>query len=90
MRQLNIDDLINEVLMEWDPLQIGEMNGPLNTEYLSYILRIKNVLYSNGNLTELLEGILTEEMGLNYSCNNVSHKKDLMAICNQLKQLINL
>lgn len=73
--------------MEWDPLQVAEMNGPVSTEYISYIPKIIEKLNNQKDLIKLLETIITNDMGLSYDANNLQHKKDVVEISHKLFQL---
>jgi hypothetical protein len=83
----NLQDKINDILIQWDPLQIKEMNGPVEFEYLDYISLIQEKLENLEQLENLLESILVNEMGLSYDSLNAFHKEELVDISLKLNKL---
>ena len=78
---------INKVLMQWDPINIAEIGGPIDTEYSSYI---PSIIENSNNLDDLmnfLESIL-QELASAYDKNNPNHKNHLISICEQIISII--
>lgn len=71
-----INEKINNVLSQWDPLNVGEEIS--RVEYKGYVPKILNSSSNFILLVNTLESILVNDLGLEYKHNNIEHKKDLL------------
>lgn len=82
-----LEEQINELLVKWDPIQIGCMGGPVHNEYAFYIPRLIAVLHDRQQIKFMLEQIVIEEMGLAYDRNNKDHVSELEELSENLFSL---
>ena len=74
--------VINDILMEWNPLNI---DGPaLQEEYLRYIPNIISIRSDKDQLFKYLENILKNEMGLIY---NQNINKEIVEVSNKINKV---
>lgn len=76
---------INQVLVEWDPIGVGE--DLASDEYRSYISQILISSESEHKLLKCLEDIVNQ-MEIGYDPQNKKHKYDLKQVCNKIIQLV--
>lgn len=67
---------INEILAEWNP--IGVPSEISKEEYSRYVLNLFKYQNDYIALVKYMEFILTEEIGLNYDCNKIDDKKEIL------------
>lgn len=78
--------LINDVLMEWNP--IGVIGGSvLMDEYVSYIPRLIRVKHNSDLLLKELEGILTKDLGMSYDPEDVERRQDLIEVAKKINAI---
>jgi hypothetical protein len=81
----NIGEEINDILTEWDPLDVGE--DIAGDEYRGYIpIIIKNIKVKE-NLIHCLEDIVKNDLEVGYDKHNYNHKNDLINLVNRLMNL---
>ena len=68
--------LINDIFIEWNPIEVPP--DVAEDEYIIYVVSIienrKNII----DIVSVLQNILINEIGLNYSPENVEHKKEIV------------
>ncbi len=78
---------INEILAEWNP--IGVPSEISKEEYSRYVLNLFNHQNDYIGLINYMEFILTEEIGLNYDCNNIDDKKEVVFYADKIFEIFN-
>ena len=63
-----ITEMINQILMEWDPIGVGPELAI--DEYQGYIPIILRSCFDKKKLLDCLQNIVIHEMGLEYDLNN--------------------
>ncbi|MFM7022201.1 MAG: hypothetical protein ACKOXB_04425 [Flavobacteriales bacterium] len=81
----NIIKGINQILAEWDPLDVGEDIS--SDEYQSYVPEIMKHIENEKALTYCLEDILINSLETGYDRNNDEHKKMLATIVEKIIKL---
>lgn len=76
---------INQILSEWDPLDVGEDIS--SDEYQSYVPQIMKCIDNRETLTYCLEDILVNSLEIGYDKNNGEHKKMLTDIVEKIIRL---
>lgn len=74
--------LINDVLMEWNP--IGVIGSVLMDEYVSYIPRLIRTKDNLDLLLKELESILTKDIGMRYDPEDVEQKQELLEVARKI------
>lgn len=77
--------LINDVLMEWNP--IGVIGSVLMDEYISYIPRLMKVKDNTDLLIKELENILTKDLGMRYDSTDTQQRQELIDVANKIKSI---
>lgn len=78
--------LINDVLMEWNP--IGVLGSSvLMDEYISYIPRLIRVKENLDILLKELESILTKDLGMRYDPTDVEERQELMDVARKINAI---
>jgi hypothetical protein len=77
--------LINDVLMEWNP--IGVLGEVLMDEYITYIPRLVKVKENPNLILRELENILTKDLGMKYDHANAEQKQELINIANKINAI---
>ena len=85
VKMKNIAKGINQILAEWDPLDVGRHIS--YDEYSGYVPRIMRNIESKESLTSCLEDILNNSLYAGYDDNNDEHKKMLAATVEKIKKL---
>ncbi|PDS24019.1 hypothetical protein [Flavobacterium branchiophilum] len=81
----NIIKGINQILAEWDPLDLG---GDISSdEYQSYVPQIMKHIKNEKSLTYCLEQIFINNLETGYDRNNDEHKKKLAAVVEKIIKL---
>ena len=75
-------ELINEVLTEWNPLDVPETIA--KSEYIGYVPLIMENMVNESQLLSCIENILINKIGLEYNSNNIQQKNDLINLCKRL------
>lgn len=83
--KMDIINQINQILAEWDPLNVGE-DISLD-EYRSYIPQIKKNMDNMESLVNCLEKLLINDLEVNYDKNNEEHRKSLLIV---VRNILNL
>ena len=78
----NIFEYINDILSNWDPLDVGE--DLAQDEYQKYIPSIVKRLNDKRDLALYLECILTKELNTDYNKDNDKHRKELDRIIHKM------
>lgn len=81
----NITESINQILSEWDPLNLGE--DIAIDEYKGYIPQILKNIKNKDNLIICLENILIYNLEAGYDKKNNTHKNMLNNIIEKIMQL---
>lgn len=81
----NIIKEINQILSEWNPLDVDE--NVSSDEYQSYIPAILKNIENEKALICCLENILINDLEVSYDNNNDEHKKILMTIAKKIIKL---
>jgi hypothetical protein len=82
-----LEDHINELLVQWDPIEVRVGGGPVYHEYRSYVPRLIAVLFDKTEIKKLLEHIVTEEMELTYDKHNPTHVSEIEKLSETLNKL---
>lgn len=77
--------LINDVLMEWNP--IGVAGGLLMDEYISYIPRLMKVKENRDLLLKELESVLVNDLGMRYDPSDAGKHQELIDVANKIKAI---
>lgn len=77
--------LINDVLMEWNP--IGVIGSVLMDEYVSYIPRLMKVKDNIELLVKELESILSNDLGMRYDSTDAQQRQELIDVANKIKSI---
>lgn len=77
--------LINDVLMEWNP--IGVIGSVLMDEYVAYIPRLIRVKENSDLLLKELEIILTKDMGIRLDPLNAEKKQELVNVARKINAI---
>ena len=80
-----ITEMINQILMEWDPIGVGPEVAI--DEYQGYIPIILRSCFDKKKLLDCLQNIVIHEMGLEYDLNNEKHNNDIQLICDKIIQV---
>jgi len=84
---MNVDNQINKLLTQWDPIEIASASGPVDQEYKMYIPRIKAVLHDQSQIQKLLKHIVSVEMGLDYDETNPEQRNEIEELSAKLHAL---
>lgn len=82
----NIVEKINEILYEWDPLNLEDEIA--RDEYRGFIPLILKHINNKEDLTLCLENILIDNLETGYDKNNDEHRKNLNEIVINIMLLI--
>jgi peptide subunit release factor 1 (eRF1) len=80
-----LDKEINAILMDWDPIGIGKIEGfehNLWEEYLRYIPKLKKAIQEKEPIKPVLDWIEGESIGIFYTT-----EENRMEISNRIEQL---
>ena len=77
--------LINDVLMEWNP--IGVIGSVLMDEYVSYIPRLMKVKENRDLLLKELESILMNDLGMRFDLSDAGQRQELIDVANKIKAI---
>ena len=80
-----ITEMINQILMEWDPIGVGPELAI--DEYQGDIPIILRSCFDKKKLLDCLQNIVIHEMGLEYDLNNEKHNNDIQLICDKIIQV---
>ena len=81
----NITKEVNQILSEWDPLDVGE-NISLD-EYQAYIPQIIRHIKNKEDLIICVENILINGLEVGYDIKNKAHKKTINDVVERIMQL---
>lgn len=82
----NIKLSINQVLSDWDPLNVGR--DIASDEYSKYIGGILKYINNQEQLTSYLEKILVQDLDTGYDKHNREDKDSVALIVEKLKKLV--
>lgn len=82
----NIRLSINQILSDWDPLNVGR--GIASDEYNKYIIDILKYINSQEQLTIYLEKMLVKDLDTGYDKDNHEHKGAVALIVKKLNNLV--
>lgn len=74
---------INQILSDWDPLEIGN-HQVAEDEYQTFIPEILKNMDNRENLITYLENVLINKLEVGYDTTNEIHKRELLAIVDSI------
>lgn len=77
--------LINDVLMEWNP--IGVIGSVALDEYGSYMPRLMKVKDNTDLLIKELEDILTKDLGMRYDPSDAEQRQELINVADKIHSI---